>query len=104
MSAIPKPTGQPGGISIIAWKPYKKNTLCGFLSLSLPSGMIIHDCTLHEKNNSRWIGLPGKPYDKPDGTKAYSPIIEIPNRDTSDRFQAIALAALDQYFGGGPRE
>ena len=51
--AAPRAQGQDGiigaprvGFQISNWKPYTKNTLQGFLSLELPSGMIVHDCTL----------------------------------------------------------
>jgi hypothetical protein len=81
------------------WKPYTKNTLRGFLSLELPSGMIVQDCALHTKGDSRWIGLPARPYEK-DGEKSWSPIIEFTSKATRDRFQEQALAAVDKHLGG----
>ena len=38
------------------WKPLERNTLKGFVDLTLPSGLIIHGCSLHRKNESRWMG------------------------------------------------
>lgn len=83
---------------VVAWKPYLKNTLRGFLSLELPSGLILHDCTLHQRNESRWVGLPGRPYQKPDGTTSWSPVVEIPENAAREKFQRGALAAVDDYF------
>ena len=51
-----KPAGISGGhreILVWDWKAYQKNTLRGFLSLTLPSGLVIHNCTLHQKDGAR---------------------------------------------------
>ena len=39
----------------------ERNTLKGFVTLALePSGLIIHDCTVHAKQGKAWIGMPAK--------------------------------------------
>jgi len=43
------------------WRPHLSGSLRGFFTLELPSGLIINDLTLHEKDGKRWVGLPGKP-------------------------------------------
>jgi hypothetical protein len=43
------------------WRPRASGTLQGFFVLTLPSGFVINDCTLHEKGERRWVWLPGKP-------------------------------------------
>jgi hypothetical protein len=43
------------------WRPYASGTLVGFFDLLLPSGLKLNDCTLHERDGKRWVGLPGKP-------------------------------------------
>lgn len=75
------------------------------------SGLVINDCTLHEKDDRRWIGLPGKPQiedgrqrtDPATGKGLYTPVIEIPDRDARSKFQELALAAVDRllHTGGG---
>ena len=41
------------------WRPMLRNTLQGFLTLTLsPSGVVMNECSLHEKGDKRWIGLP----------------------------------------------
>jgi DNA-binding cell septation regulator SpoVG len=101
-----KPAGASGGhreIQISDWKAFQKNTLQGFLSLTLPSGLVIHNCTLHQKDGSRWIGLPARQYAKDDGTTSYTPLVEFSTKDARQRFQTAALEALDRYTGGRAR-
>jgi hypothetical protein len=88
------------GFRVKSWHPLQKNTLQGFVSLELPSGMIIHDCTMHEKNGSRWIGLPARQFEK-DGERAWSPLVEFSSKEARNKFQDAALAAFDEHLGGG---
>ena len=84
------------GIKVSNFRPCQKNTLLGFVTLTLPSSLVIRDCTIHRKNDSRWIGLPAREYTKPDGTKAWSPVLEFADSDAKKRFQWMALQALEQ--------
>jgi DNA-binding cell septation regulator SpoVG len=98
-----KPAGPSGGhreLLVTNWKAYEKNTLRAFLSLTLPSEIVIHNCALHQKGDARWIELPSRQYKKEDGTLAYSPLIEFANDDSRRRFQAAALAAVDRFMKG----
>ena len=90
-------TATAHGFLVREWRPFERNTLRGFLSLELPSGMIIRDCTVHGKNNSRWVGMPARPYEK-DGAKTWSPLIEFASKEARDKFQACALAAFDKHL------
>jgi hypothetical protein len=94
------------------WRPRVSNTLRGFLALKLdPSGLVLRDCALHEKGDRRWIGLPGKPQvdaegrvrkDPATGKTLYVPVVEIPDNDARERFQAAALAAIDRLLVARP--
>jgi DNA-binding cell septation regulator SpoVG len=106
MTAEPnmKLAGGVGGareILVSEWKPYQKNTLRGFLSLTLPSGLVIHNCTLHQKAAARWIGLPARQYTKDDGSTSFTPVIEFSSNTARARFQAAALEAMDRYMESG---
>jgi hypothetical protein len=92
-------TATTRGFAVREWKPYAKNPLVGFFSLELPSGMVLHGCTLHEKNGSRSVGLPAKSYVK-DGATRWSPLVEFKSRETREDFQARALAAIDAHLEG----
>ena len=98
-----KPAVATGGhreLLVTNWKPYEKNTLRGFLSLTLPSGLVIHNCALHQKDGARWIGLPSRQYTKDDGSTSYSPVIDFTSPDKRRNFQAAALAAVEQLLRG----
>jgi DNA-binding cell septation regulator SpoVG len=101
MPEIAKPAGVSGGhreLLVTSWKAVEKNTLRGFVSFTLPSGLVIHNVSLHEKNGVRWIGLPGRRYTKDDGTASYSPVVEFANNDAREHFRAAALRAVDLFM------
>ena len=90
-----KPTDKcHSGFAILSWRMCAKNTLRAFASIELPSGLILHDCTVHRKNDSEWVGLPGRSYTKPDGSTGWSPVVEFTNKEAKSRFQRAALAAI----------
>ena len=89
--------------------PMERNTLKGFVTLSLePSGIVLHDCTLHRTADGReWIGLPGKPQididgrqrrDPVTGKPLYTAVVEVVGREARDRFQEAALAAVHRLL------
>lgn len=88
-----------------------RNTLRGFVDLALsPSGLVLRECSLHEKDGKRWIGLPSKPQidsegrhrkDATTGRPLYSPVVEIAGKEERERFQRAALAAVDKLLGRG---
>jgi DNA-binding cell septation regulator SpoVG len=103
MSEKAKPAGGDGGhraFLVSDWKAYEKGTLRGFLSLTLPSGLVIHNCTLHHKGDSRWIGLPARQFTKDDGTKSFSPIIEFVSNEARNRFRDAAVEAVERHLEG----
>jgi hypothetical protein len=86
------------GFNVREWKPFEKNTLRGFLSIELPSGMILHGLTVHQKDDSRWVGLPAKEYTK-NGERSWIPQVEFASKAARERFQACVLAAVDAHAG-----
>jgi hypothetical protein len=88
---------------VLSFKAYQKNTLQGFLDLVTDSGLIIHGCSLHQKNDSRWIGLPSKEYTKNDNTKGWQPIVEFATKEAGYAFRDKAIEALDRFQGHGER-
>jgi hypothetical protein len=87
-------TGNENGIEVFDWKTFERNTLRGFFSVKLPSGMVIHKMNLHEKGSQRWIGFPAEKYEKRDGSVGWSAMVEIPDRDRADRFRDLVVGAL----------
>lgn len=89
-------------IECTEFKPFVKNTLQGFCTLRMePSGIVIKECSVHEKNGQRWISFPGKPWTDREGKTAYRNIIEIASRKQADQFRDAALKAIDQFIAGG---
>jgi hypothetical protein len=96
-----KPAAENGGhrsIQIADWKPRIQNTLRGFFSVNLPSGMILRSLTLHEKGEDRWIGMPAREWTDFEGNKQYAKLIEFADRSTADRFRDAVLDALDKHL------
>jgi hypothetical protein len=86
-------------IEAIEFNPHAKGTLVGFALLALSnSGLRVHDCPVHCKNDKWWVGLPAKPYTGRDGVQRWQPIREFGDNDSRRRFQEAALAALHFRF------
>jgi DNA-binding cell septation regulator SpoVG len=66
------------------------------VTLTLPSGLIIHDVTVHTKNNAKWVSMPAREWVKTDGSKSWVPIIEFVDADARERFRDAAIAALEE--------
>ena len=82
-------------IEIHNFKQYEKNTLKGFFDVKLTNiGLEIRGCCLHEKDGSRWVQLPSKPYEKDDGTKGYTYILDFYEKDKRTLFQKDVLKQL----------
>lgn len=89
-------------VTLLAWKPLRKNSLLGFASIELRGSLIIDDVTVHESNGKRWASLPSKPMlsgltVKTDaaGKPVYIPVLKWKDRDTSDRFSMGVIAAIE---------
>jgi hypothetical protein len=102
----PKPAEGNGGhqnnITIADWKPHSKNTLVGFFSATLPSGLVLHDLMLHERNGARWISFPAREWKDARGQRQFARFIEFSSRAASDRFRDAVLAALDKHLAEAP--
>jgi len=89
----------------------ENNTLRGFFTLELASGLVLHECALHESGEKRWVALPakadldaeGRQRRSVDGKKMYKPVVTIPDRARRNRFQKQALEAVDRLLIKGER-
>jgi len=101
MVAKAKPAGAGGGhrtITVCNWKPLDHGSLRGFLTLTLPSGVVIHDCQLLEAGGRRWVGLPSRRFLMADGRAHYEPIIEFATRKAHRNFARTALEVVEAYL------
>src|SRR5579862_9029518 len=93
-----KPAGASGGhrtITMSNWKPRENDSLLGFLTLTLPSSMVIHNCQLIEAGSRRWVGLPARRFLEADGKIHYEPLIEFVTASAGRNFRAAALRAVE---------
>jgi hypothetical protein len=88
-------------ITISNARKINKGALIDFFDVTLPSGIKLNSCTLLSKKDGsgRFIGLPSKEYVKSDGTKIWRPLVEIPDRDARDKFNAAVLPLAEKAFG-----
>jgi hypothetical protein len=96
-----KPAGENGGhreITIADRKPHSKNTLRGFFTATLPSGLVLHDLMLHERDDARWIAFPGRERKDAQGQRQFARFVEFRDRETANRFRDQMLEALDRYL------
>jgi hypothetical protein len=87
------------------WRPYRNSagTLCGYLDVQLPSGMIVNGCKLMVGPAGKfWIATPsekaankdGLPTLGPNGKQVWAQTVEFVDRAAADRFRDLVLDAL----------
>ena len=84
-------------IRCIKFRAFEKNTLKGFADLELThTGLVIRDCTLHEKAGKEWVGFPARSYQDKDGNTQWSPLVEFAEgaKEARAQFRKQALAAI----------
>lgn len=100
-------------IEIVEWKPVSKGSLRGFATVRLRNGLSIADVTVHTSHGKAWASFPSKPMldrdgvqkkDQTTGKPKWVPILSWPDRDTSDRFSAAVIAALEAAHPGAVAE
>ena len=101
MATKTKPAGASDGhrtITVCNWKPLNSGSLRGFLVLTIPPGLKIHNCQLLEVGGRRWIGLPARRFLMADGKVHYEPIIEFTDRKACWQFERTALEVVEAYL------
>jgi hypothetical protein len=96
----------PLAIVIIDWSPMRRNTLAGFVTARMPSGLVLHDIAIHAKRSTRWASPPSRPrldrngaVSRDDAGKIlYVPSVSFTARDVRDRFSHQIIEALLKRF------
>jgi hypothetical protein len=89
-------------IFVSDFKPIRAGALCGFADVHLPSGMILHRCSVFSKDAKAWASPPSKQVVGRDGTvqraadgKArYEPTVSFVDRATQERWSSAVIEAL----------
>jgi hypothetical protein len=98
--------GNKLSVQVEAFTARRSNTLVGFCTVIVPElHLRISDLSIHEKNQSRWIGLPSKPWVDRDGVVKrgdngkiiYIPVVEFTDRATREAFSDRVVAALLEF-------
>lgn len=82
-------------IKISDFKTFERGSFKGSFTVTLPSGLVIHECKLFEKDGRRWIGLPAKPFRTDDAT-GFKSLVGFVNRSTAEQFREAVLDAIDE--------
>lgn len=82
-------------ITISEFRAVEKNTLRGFFTATLAGGLIIHNLSLHERNDGRWIGMPSEKFTDREGKTGYKKLIEFTDRAALDAFRDACLKGID---------
>lgn len=94
-------------VTILEWRPMKRNSLLGFASIQL-GALKIKDVTVNTNSGRLWAGLPSKPMVDRDGNAMrndqgkirYVPLLEWDSKAAGDRFSASVVAALEVAHPG----
>jgi hypothetical protein len=84
-------------IRCIKLRHYEKNTLRAFVDLELSRvGLVLRDCTWHEKDGQEWVSFPARSYEGVDGATRWEPLIEFAAsaKQAREQFQRQAIAAI----------
>src|SRR5262245_16301155 len=84
-------------IRCVKFRAYQKNTLRGFVDLELVrTGLVLHDCTWHEKDGKEWVGFPARSYTDKNGEAKWQPIVDFAEgaREAREQFRKQALDAI----------
>jgi hypothetical protein len=102
-------------MTLVEWRPIRKNSLRGFATIRLPIGLKINDCLVLVSHGKAWATLPSKPLIDKDGRHkadtggkpSYVPVLEWCSRDLADRFSDAVVALVraehpGDLLGGTP--
>jgi hypothetical protein len=87
---------------ITAFKSIRAGALIGFVDVTLPSGMILHRCSIFTKDDKAWASPPSKQVISRDGTiqrtadgkTRYEPTVSFKDRWTQERWSTAVIEAL----------
>jgi hypothetical protein len=84
------------------FKPISAGSLRGFVDVTLPSGMVLHRCSVFAKGDRVWVGPPSKQViardgsvqKTADGKTRYEPTVSFVDRATQERWSAAVISAM----------
>jgi hypothetical protein len=89
-------------VIIAEFRPFKRNTLVGFVNFEMPSGVIYRDWTVNRSEGSAWVAPPSKSLVAKDGTpllgknnkQIWRRLVDFKDKETERLFSRAVIAAL----------
>lgn len=89
-------------MKILDFRAVEKGGLRGFVTVEMPSGMIIHDVAIFEKNGETWASPPrkarvdreGRPIAR-DGKQLYAPMVSFKTKELRDKWSEAVCRAWE---------
>jgi hypothetical protein len=96
------PKTEPPAFAVANFKPTAAGALRGFVHVTLPSGMVLHRCSIFAKDGKAWasppskqvIGRDGTVQKTADGKTRYEPVVSFTDRATGERWSAAVVKAI----------
>jgi hypothetical protein len=93
-------------ISVRDFKPIRAGALRGVADVHLPSGMILHRCSIFAKDDKAWasppskqvIGRDGTVQKTADGKARYEATVSFVDRVTQERWSTAVIEALQAAY------
>ena len=93
-------------ISISNWKSVNRGALRGFVTATLPSGMVLHEVSIMQSNGRAWASPPSKPMLDRDGRamvddaggRRYAPIFTFASAEIRNKWSSAVIDALLAAF------
>jgi hypothetical protein len=89
-------------MKILEWRPLRRNTLLGFATVEMPSGMVMAEIGIMRAERGEWAAPPSKPQIDRDGVGMkdaagklkYTPLISFTSKERRDRFSDAVIEAM----------
>jgi hypothetical protein len=93
-------------VIVTEFKPINAGAMRGFVDVHLPSGMILHRCSVFAKGDKVWAAPPSKQMIGRDGTvqrtadgkTRYEPTVSFADRATQEKWSAAVIEALNLAY------
>ena len=93
-------------ITISDWKPMNRGALRGFCTVSMPSGMTVHEVSIMQSHGRAWASPPSKPMLDRDGRamvddaggRRYAPIFTFASAEIRNKWSSAVIDALLAAF------
>jgi hypothetical protein len=90
------------GFVVESFTSMAKNSLLGFATVRMPSGLVLHDVAIHRQNGSAWASPASKPMishngfvmKDGEGRVRYTPVVSFSDKTVRTRWSNAVVAAL----------